>query len=231
MEHTQALEMNAPDRYVLGELSAAEADAFEEHYFDCSACTEDVRLGMSIMEGGRLLVKQDAEPSTAPALPMAPVVPIASRPRWYKWIPAAAVAALMAIPINLGLLMRMQNAVPRLTASVAAAETYIPLAGDRTENGAEVPPLLLADGEDGLLVVDVGDGPSYPRCEARILRGQELVETISIRPDLVKRRLNITFRDPGPGAYDVVILGFDTAGQETEINRGSFSVKRLNSGQ
>jgi hypothetical protein len=229
MEHTQALEMNAPDRYVLGMLSAAEADAFEEHYFDCSACAEDVRLGMSIMEGGRLLVQQGAEPP-APAMPVAPVVPIDSRGKWGRWIPAAAVAAVMAIPVNFALLMRMQNVAPRVAATVAAAELYIPLPDDRAENGGAPETLLLAAGEDGVLIFDVPDGPSYTRCEARILRGQELVETILIRPDLVKRRLSITFHDPGPGTYDVVILGFDTAGQESEINRGTVNVKRLNSG-
>ena len=228
MEHTQAIETNAPDRYVLGMLSAAEADAFEEHYFDCPACADDVRLGMTIMEGGRRLVRQADEPA-APPVPLAPVVPIASRPRWSKWIPAAAAAALVAIPINFALLMRMQNAVPRMAATLATAEVYVPLSDSR-EATAAAEPLELAEGESALLMLDVRPGLRYPRYEARVLRGQEVVHVLPVSPHLVKARLNVTIPDPGPGTYDVMLLGFDTAGQDVVITRGRFTVKRLNSG-
>lgn len=231
MEHTQALEMNAPDRYVLGQLSAAEADAFEEHYFDCPACADDVRLGMSIMEGGRRLVRQANEP-VAP--PVAPVVPIESRPRWNKWIPAAAVAAVMAIPINFALLMRMQNAaarvVPVAVGAVATTELYVPLPESR--DATKSLELVLAEGESGLLSVDLPAAVAkYPRCEARIVHGGKVVQTHPIPSHLIKTRLNITLPDPGPGTYEVVILGFaDTAGQSVEITKSEFNVRRLSSG-
>ena len=43
MDHQQATTIHAAERYLLGELSPEEREAFEAHYFDCSQCAEDVR--------------------------------------------------------------------------------------------------------------------------------------------------------------------------------------------
>ena len=41
MDHEAAIKSQAAERYMLGELSMAERDAFEEHLADCSRCMED----------------------------------------------------------------------------------------------------------------------------------------------------------------------------------------------
>jgi anti-sigma factor RsiW len=43
VDHQSAVDRNLTERYVLGELETAEADEFEEHFFDCAACADDVR--------------------------------------------------------------------------------------------------------------------------------------------------------------------------------------------
>lgn len=43
MEHQEAIALRAAERYVLKQLSSAEADAFEEHFFSCLECAEEVR--------------------------------------------------------------------------------------------------------------------------------------------------------------------------------------------
>jgi len=43
MDHRLATESRAVERYFLGEMSLQEREAFEEHYFDCADCAEDVR--------------------------------------------------------------------------------------------------------------------------------------------------------------------------------------------
>ncbi len=45
MEHKVAVESNAVERYLLGEMPVEERDAFEEHYFSCVECAEEVRVG------------------------------------------------------------------------------------------------------------------------------------------------------------------------------------------
>jgi anti-sigma factor RsiW len=53
MNHDDAMEMMAAERYILGELEPAERDAFEEHYFECSVCADDVRDSAKFAAGVR----------------------------------------------------------------------------------------------------------------------------------------------------------------------------------
>lgn len=51
MEHQEAIDTLASERYILGEMSEAERDSFEEHYFSCAVCADDV-LGADKMRAG-----------------------------------------------------------------------------------------------------------------------------------------------------------------------------------
>jgi len=44
MQHEEAKRLNAAERYVAGQLSEEQRDAFEEHYFDCRECADEVRM-------------------------------------------------------------------------------------------------------------------------------------------------------------------------------------------
>jgi hypothetical protein len=53
MTHTEAVRSSAAERYLLDELSEPERFAFEDHYFDCAECAEDVRMGAVMRDGVR----------------------------------------------------------------------------------------------------------------------------------------------------------------------------------
>jgi hypothetical protein len=53
MEHQDAVETLASERYLLGEMSDAERDAFEEHFFSCVECADDVKAGARMKNGVR----------------------------------------------------------------------------------------------------------------------------------------------------------------------------------
>ncbi|MGE5243764.1 MAG: zf-HC2 domain-containing protein [Betaproteobacteria bacterium] len=44
----------ATERYLLGEMTEPEREAFEAHYFECAECADDVRAGATMKEGVRL---------------------------------------------------------------------------------------------------------------------------------------------------------------------------------
>jgi hypothetical protein len=56
MEHQQAVQNLAVESYLLGEMSPPERDAFEEHFFECSLCGEDVRAAAQFMEDARKIL-------------------------------------------------------------------------------------------------------------------------------------------------------------------------------
>lgn len=50
MTHDEAVGTSATERYLLHELPDAERDAFEEHYFACTLCANDVEAGDALIE-------------------------------------------------------------------------------------------------------------------------------------------------------------------------------------
>src|SRR5437868_9577060 len=64
MDHETAIRINATERYFLGELSGEDRDAFEEHYFCCPDCSEDVRAMTVFAANAKAVLRQE---STGPA--------------------------------------------------------------------------------------------------------------------------------------------------------------------
>ena len=98
MTHQQALDGLASERYLLDEMTEVERFEFEEHYFDCAECAEDVKLGDMIRQEARR-----AGPAVA-ANPQAgrPAVVLTSAKWWRRPMVAApwAVAATLALAVG-----------------------------------------------------------------------------------------------------------------------------------
>jgi hypothetical protein len=98
MTHQQALDGLASERYLLDEMTEVERFEFEEHYFDCAECAEDVRLGDIIRREARR-----AGPAMA-GNPQAgrPAVVLTSAKWWRRPMVAApwAVAATLALVVG-----------------------------------------------------------------------------------------------------------------------------------
>jgi Putative zinc-finger len=81
MTHDEAKKSMAAEAYVLDDLEPAERSAFEEHFFDCTACTSDVLDAASVADGVRTETTN--------------VVPFRYYPQW------AAAAAAVAVAVGL----------------------------------------------------------------------------------------------------------------------------------
>jgi hypothetical protein len=66
MTHQQALDTMAAERYLLDEMTEIEKHAFEDHFFDCSDCAHEVRLGEQIRAEVRST--KDAELGIRPSM-------------------------------------------------------------------------------------------------------------------------------------------------------------------
>jgi hypothetical protein len=65
LDHRYALESQAAERYLLGELPASEAEDFELHYFECQQCALAVESGELFIAGARAEAAA-ATPATVP---------------------------------------------------------------------------------------------------------------------------------------------------------------------
>jgi hypothetical protein len=95
MNHLQAVDTSAPERYLLEEMSELERHAFEDHYFSCAECAEDVRLGALMREGAQAGFV-DAEKPVSLAAPRAARVRTVWRASAVIPWAAAAMLALVA---------------------------------------------------------------------------------------------------------------------------------------
>ena len=98
MTHQQALDGLASERYLLDEMTEVERFEFEDHYFDCAECAEDVRLGD--------MVRQEARRARAAMIPNTqlgrPAVVLTSAKWWRRPMVVApwAVAATLALVVG-----------------------------------------------------------------------------------------------------------------------------------
>ncbi|MGA8144118.1 MAG: hypothetical protein WB987_09550 [Candidatus Acidiferrales bacterium] len=53
MNHSEAIRLKAAEKYLLGELSAELRDQYEDHYFGCMECAQDVRAGAVFVDNAR----------------------------------------------------------------------------------------------------------------------------------------------------------------------------------
>jgi hypothetical protein len=60
MTHEEAVMTMASERYLLDEMAGTERDAFEEHYFTCPECADEVRVGEQMRVRVRDICAADA---------------------------------------------------------------------------------------------------------------------------------------------------------------------------
>ena len=195
-EHRRAVESMAAERYVLGEMDPAERDAFEDHFFDCIECSNDVRdetkIGAGVRKAGR-------------------VVPANQLRRW-----AIAAAIVMAV----GGAYLWPHRVPKPISQSIGVEQPIELDSSRGPNDVQK---LRADQPVALYFVIPPPEPPLPlyTCELQDAAGAR-VQTISV----TRKKAETTVRMPvnaqtlRSGKYKVVIRGGDR-----EIARYPFTVE------
>lgn len=60
MDHSEAASGQAVERYLLGEMAEPEAEAFEQHFFECTLCTEELASGALLVENLRASPAREA---------------------------------------------------------------------------------------------------------------------------------------------------------------------------
>jgi len=61
MDHKSAIENHTAERYLLGELNEVERDAYEEHFFSCMFCAEEVKLASEFIETAKKVVREELD--------------------------------------------------------------------------------------------------------------------------------------------------------------------------
>ena len=97
MEHERAVQNLAVECYLLGEMTPGEREAFEEHYFECGICAEDVRSASQFLEDMKGVLGAVRGPAARP-LPSREA-PEQRSPawNWSAWLQPQFAAALVVV--------------------------------------------------------------------------------------------------------------------------------------
>ena len=82
MDHSEAVRLQAAEKYLLGELPEAQREEYEEHYFDCQLCAEEIKATVAFMESTRDVIRE----GTRQTFEEKRLVPVpAANGRWFAW--------------------------------------------------------------------------------------------------------------------------------------------------
>jgi hypothetical protein len=97
MNHQQAIDEHATERYLLREMTAEERRAFEEHYLDCAECLEAVTFGVEFLEAGHDVVREQAHEIVNPPVPSWRERFLPAISGWLRPVPALAFALVLSL--------------------------------------------------------------------------------------------------------------------------------------
>jgi hypothetical protein len=209
MDHGEAMQMQVTEKYLLGELSASQVSEFEEHYFDCEECTNDLRLTSLFLDTSKRVLASDR---------VAKPIPMKQR----GWLPSAyGIAASIAL---LGCIL-YQNTVtiPQLRSSGAPqALALFSLAnmGSRSGEAAVISP---TPGKPFALLLDIPPHDNIAEYRCQVLNpGGSPVVSIDFSEETATKTVSLfvpaSVLKPGP--YQLAILGQPRNGTAfTELDR------------
>jgi len=157
MNHEEAVRLKATEKYLLGELSAEHRDQFEEHYFGCAQCAQDVRAGATFIDNSRDVLRAGLASEAAK--------PESVRSSWWPALlrPAFVVPAFALLLLIAG----YQNAItiPHLKAAVSQSDTAqtLPSFSLISENsrGGSISTIAVPEGKPFSLFLDIPPQGSY----------------------------------------------------------------------
>jgi hypothetical protein len=219
MDHTEAVRLQAAEKYLLGELPKAQREEYEEHYFDCPACAEELKTTVTFLESTKQIVRQDSSEVIAEK----GLAPFAGG--WFRWLrPAFAVPVFAMLLAIIGyqsgiVIPSLRQASSRSATAEVVKSFSLMSVGSRGEGSSLV--INVGPHEDFGLDVDMpGNSPSGYHCEIRDESGK-LHFSLPVSSEEAKRTVHIHV--PGgslqPGEYSLVILpGQAPSGQTAQAS-------------
>jgi putative zinc finger protein len=215
MDHREWADRKAAEGYVLDELSEVERDEFEDHFFGCEECAEEVRAAARFAANATAVFREDAEK----VVPMPRPRPERPRNAGWQWAVAwAAAVAFAALSAYQSLVI-----IPRLSRpQVVAAITLLP-----ATRGGEAAARAGKGAPFALLRFDINAGESFARylCELRDASGAVVFSTEADPPapgEPMTLLAPASKLAPG-GHYALVLRGMKQPGEAgAEVDRYPF---------
>jgi Putative zinc-finger len=221
MDHEIVVREKMTEKYLLAELDDELRDEFEEHYFDCVECAQDVRAASAFVEQSKAILAKEAA-----VLEEGAAGQNRSKPGgrgWFVWLrPAFAVPVFALMLIVIG----YQNFVtlPRLSETANNPKLLPAVTVNLLTYGSNSTALAVRPGGGFLLNVIVPPGKSYSayrvelynpagELESKLPVSTSANDTWSIQFPVANRQ---------DGTYRVKVYGVTADGKDVEVGSNSF---------
>lgn len=236
MDHGEATQMMAAERYLMDELTPEQRDAFEQHVFECQECALDLRAGAAFISEAK---NQLPELTAAQAPPSTPVQinrqkpPSGKKRSFFLWQPAFA---LPAFALMLAVITFQNVAtIPSLRKSATEPrilQSNVIHAGTRGNSHTAI----MADRSQGLsLSIELPQTSDYSSYSFELYdaNGKSLwTQSVSgSNSDTMDGKL-VTLVIPGAGlqstSYSLAVVGVTSQNSRVEIDRRILDVQLQN---
>jgi hypothetical protein len=212
MDHEQAVQLNAPERYFLGELTGEDRDAFEEHFFGCPECSQDVQDLVVFRANAKAIFRQQSAP---------PGLLLSQRMFW--------VSAVLNCALLLGLAYTLLHFTPAIERELAEARA--------PQFVEDVPVLALARGGEALREIASSarrivfsfympqpfhDIAYELKNESGVVRPRQTLPAPP-REESAEAHLSISTAGLKPGVYEIQFWG-GAGAAETPIGQSKFRI-------
>jgi len=222
MDHTQAIQHKATEKYLLNELDPELRDQFEEHLFDCQDCAMDLRAAAMFVEQSKVILAEQSQPLVA-AQPAAIGKSISQG--WVSWFrPAFAVpvfALLLAILIY-------QNFVsyPRMMQAINQPQAIPWASVNVSTRGTSTTTVKAHSGQGFDLLVSIPQDPSYSSYSLGLYSPAGKLQwslTIPANSQDDTRSIHVPGAGLEQGTYKLAVTGINSSGQSSSL--GSYPVE------
>jgi hypothetical protein len=225
MNHQEAENTKATERYLLREMTNEERMAFEDHYLDCAQCLEAVTFGADFLDSGHEMAEEKGVQQSA-AVPWYHRMFSALRPV-LKPVPAIALTAAVALAAFSAYqqkrITNQQNLIADL--KVPSQEfRYVVSGAQRRGSNA----IVLSRNERLSLLINFVPKHEFTSYRAEIT-GPGLPTAYSVPVAVTEQDYSVMVSLPAAvltgGEYQVNFLGRVDGGEETKLVSNSFEVK------
>lgn len=222
MNHETAIKIQAAERYVLDEFSPEERTDFEEHYFECTECADDVRAASILAANAKVVIAEEE-------LKAAAKLRSPGRPKWrFSWGLVASAALNLVLLAGIGL--QGLRLGPRKPATPSMEAEFYQSFGVPAASRAEMKTLQVPAGSRFFGArFDLMAGQHFDSYEYQILdaagtlrSGQSVKAPAANGSEL---QLAVPVSSLAPGEYVFVLLG-KQPDKPVEISRARLSIQR-----
>jgi hypothetical protein len=205
MDHEVASTTHAVERYLLGEMPSSERDAFEEHYFACMECADEIRsASVTVRDMKHVLRDLGSARKT-------------SSPGWLSWLKPQVLVPTFAA-LSLAVVVGYQNTVvmpdlkaPRSMGAALILDGQTRAAATTLHSGDPLRFLTAVEpAPEGRVFVEL------TRASGAVVRSGDVAAPLPDRP------LDVYFPGTlGPGKYALVVRD---SPRGKELARSSFEI-------